>query len=49
MSSGYRAPGQNPGKFVNEYEELICYMNKTELPVIIGLDHNLDLLKQKKS
>ena len=49
MCSGYRAPGQNPGKFVNEYEELICHMSKTGLPVIIGLDHNLDLLKQKKS
>ena len=47
MCSGYRVPGQNPGKFVNEYEELICHMNKTGLPVIIGLDHNLDLLKQK--
>ena len=47
MCSGYRVPGQNPGKFVNEYDELICQMNKTGLPVVIGLDHNLDLLKQK--
>ena len=47
MCSGYRVPGQNPGKFVNEYDELICHMNKTGLPAVIGLDHNLDLLKQK--
>ena len=47
MCSRYRAPGHNPGKFVNKYEDLICHMNKTGLPVIIGLDHNLDLLKQK--
>ena len=47
MCSGYRAPGQNPGKFVKEYEELISHMNSTRLPVIIGLDHNLDLLKHK--
>ena len=47
MCSRYRALGQNPGKFVNEYDELICHMNKTGLPVEIGLDHNLDLLKQK--
>ena len=45
MCSRYRAPGKNPGKFVNEYDELICHMNKTGLPVVIGLD--LDLLKQK--
>ena len=47
MCSGYRALGQNPGKFVNEYDELICHMNKTGLLVVRGLDHNLDLLKQK--
>ena len=41
MCSGYRAPGQN------EYKELIVHMNSTGLPVIIGLDHNLDLLKHK--
>ena len=47
MCSGYRVPGQNPGKFVQEYEELISHMNKTGLPVIISLDYNLDLLKHK--
>ena len=47
MCGGYRAPGQNPSKFVTEYEELISHMNSTGLPVIIGLDHNLDLLKHK--
>ena len=40
MCSGYRAPGQNPDKFVQEYEELVSHMNNTGLPVIIGLDHN---------
>ena len=47
LCSGYRAPGHNPGKFVEEYEEIVSKMNKTGLPVIIGLDHNLDLLKHK--
>ena len=48
MCSGYRAPGENPGKFVQEYENVLSHMNSTGLPVIIGLDHNLDLLKHKK-
>ena len=47
ICSGYRAPGQNPVRFVQEYEELVSNMNNTGLPVIIGLDHNLDLLKHK--
>ena len=48
MCSRYRAPGENPGKFVQEYENVLSHMNSTGLPVIIGLDHNLDLLKHKK-
>ena len=44
LCSGYRAPGNNPGKFVSEYSELLSKINGTGLPVIMGLDHNLDLL-----
>ena len=47
LCSGYRPPGQNPSKFVNEYEQLITHMSDTGMPVVIGLDHNLDLLKHK--
>ena len=47
ICSGYRAPGQNPTKFLQEYDKLTDSMNRTSLPVIIGMDHNLDLLKQR--
>ena len=47
ICSGYRAPGQKPGKFLQDYEKLSNSMNSTHLSVIIGMDHNLDLLKQK--
>ena len=47
LCSGYRAPGNNPSKFVDEYSELLFIINGTGLPVIMGLDHNLDLLKHK--
>ena len=48
ICSAYRAPGQNPSKFLQDYEKLSSSMNSTQLPVIIGMDHNLDLLKHKK-
>ena len=47
VCSGYRAPGQNPTNFLQEYDKLTESMNSTSLPVIIGMDHNLDLLKQR--
>ena len=47
ICSGYRAPGQNPTKFLQEYDKLTDSMNRTSLPVIFGMDHNLDLLKQR--
>ena len=47
VCSGYRPPGQNPSKFVDKYEQLITHMSNTGIPVLIGLDHNLDLLKHK--
>ena len=47
VCSGYRAPGQNPTTFLHEYDNLTESMNSTSLPVIIGMDHNLDLLKQR--
>ena len=33
--------------FLQEYDKLTESMNSTSLPVIIGIDHNLDLLKQR--
>ena len=47
ICSAYRAPGQNPSKFLQDYEKLSNSMNSTQLPVIVGMDHNLDLLKHK--
>ena len=47
ICSEYMANGQNPGKFLQDYEKLSNSMNSTRLSVIIGWDHNLDLLKQK--
>ena len=47
ICSGYRAPSQNPSKFLQDYEKLSNSMNSTQLSVIVGMDHNLDLLKQK--
>ena len=47
ICSGYRAPGQNPNKFLQDYEKLSQCIDSARLPVIIGMDHNLDLLKQR--
>ena len=47
ICSGYRAPSQSPTKFLHEYNKLTKSMNGTRLPVIVGMDHNSDLLKQK--
>ena len=47
LFSGYRAPSQSPTKFLQDYDKLNASMNGTGLPVIIGMDHNLDLLKLK--
>ena len=46
LVSGYRPPNTNVRKFLREYKELLqtlCKQNDHEL--IIGLDHNLDLLQ----
>ena len=47
ICSGYRAPGHNLTKFVEEYEKLLSHLNNMDTPILIGLDHNLDLLKHK--
>ena len=47
VCSRYRAPGQSPTEFLHEYDKLTESMNSTRLPVIVGMDHNLDLLKQR--
>ena len=46
MTSLYRPPNTSETKFLNSYSELL---NKCKLEsnkeIILGLDHNLDLLK----
>ena len=43
--SGYRAPNNSEVEFIKEYTELLVKIKKTGRKSIIGLDHNLDLLK----
>ena len=44
--SGYRAPNTNVRKFLAEYKNLIKQLSKEkDHELIIGIDHNMDLLK----
>ena len=46
LVSGYRPPNTNVRKFLKEYKELIHHLSKEKNhELIIGLDHNLDLLQ----
>ena len=46
LVSGYRPPNTNVKKFLTEYKNLIKQLNKEkDHEVVIGIDHNLDLLK----
>ena len=46
LLSGYRPPNTNVRKFLKEYKELIQHISKQKQhEIIIGIDHNLDLLK----
>ena len=45
VSSLYRPPNTNVTEFNEEYENLLRKMQATKLDIVIGLDHNLDLLK----
>ena len=49
VSSIYRPPNTPEGEFIDEYSKFVCILKKTEKKgIIIGLDHNLDLLKAFK-
>ena len=46
LISGYRPPNTNVRKFLKEYKELIQHVNRQKHhEIILGIDHNLDLLK----
>ena len=48
VGSGYRAPGNSQVQFLNEYGALLENMSNCSIPILIGMDHNLDLLKENK-
>ena len=46
LVSGYRPPNTNIKKFLVEYKNLIKHLNKEKNhEIVIGIDHNMDLLK----
>ena len=45
IGSLYRPPNTNEKKFLSCYKKLVTNLSKQKLPYIIGLDHNMDLLK----
>ena len=46
LVSGYRPPNTNVRKFLVEYKNLIKHLNKEKNhEIVIGIDHNMDLLK----
>ena len=47
LCSGYRAPNTNPNEFLADYEKLLNTVNVGNNKLIIGIDHNLDLLKHR--
>ena len=45
VGSIYRPPNGKEGNFINEMSELICKTKQQKKELILGMDHNLDLLK----
>ena len=45
LVSGYRAPNTSQGDFITDFVKHIDLLNETKMHVIIGIDHNMDLLK----
>ena len=46
ISSIYRPPNTPEAEFIDEYSKFVCFLKRIENKgIIIGLDHNLDLLK----
>ena len=49
ISSIYRPPNTPEAEFIDEYSKFVCILKRIENKgIIIGLDHNLDLLKAFK-
>ena len=46
--SGYHAPNTDTEIFLKECENIVNSMNKTNSKIVMGLDHNLDLLNYDK-
>ena len=43
--SGYRPPNANTKKFMSEYKAVLKVLKRCKLEIVIGMDHNYDLLK----
>ena len=48
VSSIYRPPNTNTSEFIAEYEKYTKKLTSDNTDTVIGLDHNLDLLKIEK-
>ena len=49
ISSIYRPPNTPENEFIDEYSKFMCNLKRWDNKgIIIGLDHNLDLLKSSK-
>ena len=49
VSSIYRPPNSPENEFIDQYSKFVCDLKKRENKgIVIGLDHNLDLLKSTK-
>ena len=49
ISSIYRPPNTPESEFIDEYSKFVCNLKRLDNKgIIIGLDHNLDLLKSSK-
>ena len=47
VGSLYRVPNTNQLGFLKDYKELIHNLKSTNSEVILGMDHNLDFLKER--
>ena len=45
LVSGYRAPNTSQSDFITDFMKHVDLLNETKMHVIIGIDHNMDLLK----
>ena len=46
--SGYHAPNTDVRSFLAEYELVLNKLKTIKTKIVMGMDHNLDLLKQEK-